>query len=304
MTSTLTAHPDYRRHNLGDDPLGRESLLFLFQLPAERIGLAFYTWVTSDHKTGYAAWVYGGNSDGSAIFEHRDGASVDPNADFDAWQAFDLTINHSPDQLVTSVKFAGDSFQADLEFTPFHDAYLYSSHPLGCPPFFATDRLEQSGTYRGTLQFAGREITVDTSGHHDHSWGIRDWESIQHYKWFETTTDTTAVHILDIYGLGERTTMGYVHKEGITSPVESAKWDVEYNAQNFQTSTRVDVIDEAGRSTSVTCDPYAYFEFPVSPRTTLLDVVVRAEIDGNAGSGFADWAWPKDYLSHLREREQ
>ncbi|GAC84661.1 hypothetical protein GP2_024_00880 [Gordonia paraffinivorans NBRC 108238] len=223
MTTAIAPHPDSRRHHLGDDPLGRESLLYMFQLPDQGIGLAFYTWVTSDHKTGYGAWVYGGNPDGSSIFEHRDGASVAPDADFDDWQAFDLSIRLSPDSPSSTVTFTGENFQADLEFTPFHDAFLYSSHPRGCPPYFATDRLEQSGTYRGTLRFNGQEIPVDTTGHHDHSWGVRDWEAIQHYKWFEATTADTAVHVLDISGLGANPQMGYVHKDGLTSPIKTAE---------------------------------------------------------------------------------
>lgn len=302
MPSPIKPHPDARRHDLGTDPLGRESLLYLFQLPQEGLGLGLYTWVTSDNTTGYGAWVYGGNDDGSAIFEHRDGAEVVEGADFDDWQAFDLAISQSPDLPSTRLRFDGDSFSADLTFTPMHEAFLYSSHPRGCPPYFATDRLEQSGTYRGTVNFNGRTIHVDTSGHHDHSWGVRDWQAIQHYKWFEATTDSAAVHVLDISGLGQNTTMGYVYKEGTMSPVRSAQWEVDYDQDNFQTSIRLDVLDEAGRATTVLGRTYATFEFPVSPTTTLLDAVLRVELDGESGGGFADWLWPKDYLSHLRAR--
>lgn len=304
MQTATKPHPDSRRHDLGVNPLGRESLLYMFQLPEQGIGLAFYTWVTSDHKTGYGAWVYGGNPDGTAIFERRDGASVDPEADFDAWQAFDLSINLSPSNPSSTVKFSGESFQADLEFTPFHDAFLYSSHPLGCPSYFATDRLEQSGVFRGTLSFNGQEIPIHTTGHHDHSWGVRDWDAIQHYKWFEATTDDTSVHVLDISALGTNPTMGYVHKDGLTSPVKTADWDVEYDAQNYQTGLRLEMEDHAGRRTTVTGTTFATFDFPVNANTTLIDGVLRTEIDGVPGGGFADWLWPKDYLSHLRARSK
>jgi hypothetical protein len=47
---------------------------------------------------------------------------------------------------------------------------------------------------------------------------------------------------------------------------------------------------------------HARAELHVSPSATLADSASDVWIDGVAGGGYLDFAWPPDYLDHMRQR--
>jgi hypothetical protein len=244
--------------------------------------------------------VYGGNPDGSAVFEHADGIAVGAR-DFDDWQVGGLAVAMGSENDSTA-RFVGDRIAMDIAFRPMHPAYLYSRSPAGCPAYFADDRMEQSGHVTGTLTLDGRGYRVDTTGHHDHSWGTRDWAAVQHYKWLECQADRSAVHVFELNAFGRTTVVGYVFRDGLLAHVTEADFDVDYDADWFQQKVRLQVRDDAGRVTRVEATTFARFEFPVHPGATLLDTMVTVTIDGHPGSGFCDWLWSPPYVAHMRSR--
>ncbi len=44
-------------------------------------------------------------------------------------------------------------------------------------------RIEQGGLLSGTIEYAGKKITLNMKGIRDHSWGRRDWSFITRYMW-------------------------------------------------------------------------------------------------------------------------
>lgn len=299
MSITLANH--HRRHDISAAKLARESFLYTFQLPEPGLAGLLYTWVDASSTAGSAAWVYGGNADGSAIFEHADGIAVDADQGFDDWRVDGLSVcMGSENESIAS--YSGKRIAMDIAFRPMHPAYLYSESPTGCPAYFADDRMEQSGYVTGSLIVDGRTHAVETTGHHDHSWGTRDWAAVQHYKWIECQAEASAVHVFELIAFGRRTVVGYVLRDGVLAHVMDADFDVDYDADWFQRRARVRLRDDAGRTTTVNIKSFASFEFPVHPGATLVDTMAAVEIEGRAGAGFCDWLWPPAYLAHLRSR--
>ena len=204
MASTVTSTEHFARHILRPEDVARESFLYNVKLPDQGLVGLVYTWVDAQSVAGCAAWIYGGNPDGSAIFEIADGIQVPADQGFDAWTVGPLSASMQPSNEGTTVSFAGDRIDVEIEFHPMHERYLYSEAPSGCPSYFADDRMEQSGRVSGQLRIDDRSIPFEALGHHDHSWGTRDWGAVQHYKWLESQAEDTAVHVFDLQAYGER----------------------------------------------------------------------------------------------------
>ena len=138
----------------------RESLVWVIPEPAVGLTTFVYTWVNSQGLAGAALAVFGPTLD-EQVFEKVDGIVVDDDLGFDAWEIGPLRMSLAPDGMTSTVRFDGDRMSIDLEHRGFHRAYVYGTHPHGCPGFFADDRVEQSGLATGTLWFAdGRKIGV------------------------------------------------------------------------------------------------------------------------------------------------
>ena len=103
-------------------------------------------------------------------------------------------------------------------FTGLHDAFDYASNQAGCPPYQATNRYEQGGHFRGTMNWRGRTIQIDGPGHRDHSWGRRDWDAIHHYKWLAVAGPDRASNLMIALVEGETIYNGYVFVDGKHRP--------------------------------------------------------------------------------------
>lgn len=288
----------FARHELGG-AYARESFLFDVKLPEEGLAGLVYTWVNADDEAGCAAWIYRVGEAGGTVFEVQDKVPVDSTQDFDDWRVGPLAISLGPGNRGTKVAYRSERIGIEFDFEPMHEACLYSRTPAGCPQYFATDRMEQSGTVTGHLRIDNRQVDFQTQGHHDHSWGTRDWGAVQHYKWIEAQAEDTSVHVFELNAYGERPLIGYVYRDGTYSHVVGADWDVTYDERQFQRRLRVDIHDESGRTTTMTGQTYAEFAFPVSPEALLLDTMMDVDIAGRRGAAFVDFLWPPAYIDHI-----
>lgn len=107
-----------------------------------------------------------------------------------------------------------------VTYEALHPAFSYRENPDGCPSYIADDRFEQSCRVVGTLSLHGREISIDTTGQRDHSWGTRDWATFQDWKWISAQAGPDlAVNLMLAHGRGETTHHGYVFRDGVVTPV-------------------------------------------------------------------------------------
>ncbi|MFI7167155.1 hypothetical protein ACIBM3_32365 [Rhodococcus erythropolis] len=246
---------DDRRHSLNDNPLARESLIFILFIPEEDIGIIAYTWVDGESKAGAMGLVFGRDNDRITQF-HVEGVEVPRDADFDQWTVGPMTVRHGEPHKRARVTFEHDGVELDYSFEATTPAFTYHDNRDGCPSWLADNRLEQSGLATGTLRIGEREIAFDTTGHRDHSWGQRDWTAIHQYRWVNVQVGSdVAINFLEGSALDQHYDLGYVDRDGEQSPIVRVEVDIERDLEHFSyTSARFVILDELDRTTEVVAD--------------------------------------------------
>lgn len=289
------------RHVLPKAANGRESIPYLIILPEEQIALFTYTWVTGDGKAGAALAIFGPGVGGAPIQQRLPDRPISPDMDFDNWEIDGFSMKQ--DLMFGKAHIRWETAEATVEFDyeSYHPPYAYAADPRGCPSYCAADRIEQAGSVKGTLRIGDRTIAIDATGHRDHSWGTRDWVAFQQYEWFigQVGTDIS-VHFWHLQALGKEQIRGYVYKDGLMSRVETVKVDVEYDDQFWQKSYVANIVDAAGRETRIETEVFATYCLVPDPALSLNESAGRAMIDGKAGVGWLECAWPTSYLEHIR----
>lgn len=291
------------RHALGADALARESIPYVISLPEQQLGAFVYTWVNREHRAGSICVIYGPGLDTPAIVEATDDVPMAPEFNFDDWQVGALELRQDLKLASAQLRVRGARVQMDARFQALHPAYAYGSHEQGCPDYAATNRFEQAGRLQGTLCIDGRELQFDTTGARDHSWGTRDWQTPQHWKWLHAQAgDDCCVHFWQIQARGNTDLRGYVFRDGLMAEVEQVEVSYKGDLQYRQTELKALVRDHAGRLTVVDAQCFAHYPLQPDPATTLNEAAMRCRIDGRPGQGWSEFMWPSAYLAHLRSR--
>ncbi len=288
------------RHVLKADPLERESVPFVIALPEHQIGCFAYTWVNNANRAGSVFVVFGPGVGETPIVEAIDDVEIPAGQNFDDWRVGKVHLKHDLKLQRAELHVDGARVGIDLQFDAAHPAYAYGFHPDGCPTYAATNRLEQAGRIRGELRVDDRRMAFDTTGARDHSWGTRDWQTPQHWKWLHAQAGPeTCVHFWQINARGRTDLRGYVFRDGRMAEVDAVEVDFDVDDQYRQTRIDALVHDTAGRSTRVLGEYYAHFPLIPGPHTTLNEGVMTCSIDGKPGVGWSEFQWPTAYLQHL-----
>lgn len=289
------------RHQLRDLPLERESIPYVISLPEHGIGTFVYTWVTKDSSAGSLCVAFGPAIGEQPIMEVIDNVAVPKTMNFDDWRVGQFHLSQDLKLKQAQVRFAGQRLGLEVDFDSAHPAYAYGFHRDGCPPYAATNRLEQAGSVRGSLRVDAQKYAFDTTAARDHSWGTRDWDMPQHWKWLHAQAGPElCVHFWQIQACGRIDLRGYVYRDRQMAEVISVEVDFEHDAAYRQTRIRASVQDTVGRTTHVTGEYFAHFPLLPSASCTLLEGAMRCEIEGRTGTGWTEFMWPTAYLEHLR----
>lgn len=292
------------RHKLRDLPLERESIPYVVSLPEHDIGTFIYTWVTKDNVAGSVFVAYGPGVGDTPIFEHIDGLTMGPDKNFDDWKVGKLHLRQDLELQKATIKVDGERAGIDATFEAIHPAYAYGSHPDGCPNWAATNRLEQSGRIKGSLRIDGKTFDFDTTAARDHSWGTRNWDTPQHWKWVHAQAGPeTCVHFWQIQARGRTELRGYVFRDGRMAEVDSVEVDYRNDSQYRHTHIEAVVHDTAGRTSKLKGEYFGHFPLLPVPSCTLFEGTMRCEIDGKPGVGWSEFMWPTAYLEHLRNEK-
>ena len=289
------------RHVLPDVAMGRESIPYIVVLPEEQIAFFTYTWVSKDSVAGAALAVFGPGVGGPPIQQRLADRPVPADMGFDAWAIGGFRMEQDLKFDRAHLRWETPEATVDFEFEAFHPPYAYGSDPRGCPAYCATDRIEQAGRAKGTLRLGDRVIEFDATGHRDHSWGTRDWVPFQQYEWCVAQVGSeVALHFWRFNALGKEHVRGYVFKDGLMSAVDTVAVDVTYDDQFWQTGYVADIVDRAGRTTRIETAVFGTYLLSPDPAISLHESGGRAVIDGKAGVGWMECAWPTAYLAHIR----
>lgn len=226
------------------------------------------------------------------------------DADFDDWKVGALHLKQSMDLKTASVVVDSPEAGMEFKFSACHPAYGYASHPDGCPDWFATNRLEQSGRVVGSIRLGKKVYKFDTTAARDHSWGTRDWQVPQHWKWIHAQAgEDLCVHFCEIYERGRTELRGYVSVDDLTAEVVAVEVSFTHDDQFLHRQISAEVKDRAGRTTVLQGEFFGHFPLIPEPHTTLYESGMRCSINGEPGVGWAEFMWPTEYLQYLRERD-
>lgn len=289
------------RHVLGAGPLERESVPYVFVLPEHGLAVFAYTWVNKEQRAGSLFVVYGPGAGDQPIVEAIDNIEMSADRNFDDWRVGKVHLKQDLKLQTADLSVDGERIGIDLHFEAAHPAYAYGFHPEGCPSYAASNRLEQAGRIRGVLRLDGRSIEFDTTGARDHSWGTRDWQTPQHWKWLHAQAGPElCVHFWQIHARGRTDLRGYVFRDGHMAEVDSVEVDFHTDQQYRQSRIDALVHDTADRTTRVIGEFFAHFPLLPGPQTTLNEAALSCEIDGRPGVGWCEFQWPTAYLDYLR----
>jgi hypothetical protein len=270
-------------------------------LPEHDLAAFCYTWVNKDHKAGAAFVVFGQGAGSEPIAESVDGIAVSPTMNFDDWQVGPVHLQQDLKFKSAKLGLSGQRAGIEATFEALHPPYAYGSHTDGCPDYAATNRIEQAGRVSGVIRVGQKEIAFKSTGVRDHSWGTRDWQVPQHWKWLHAQAgDDCCVHFWQIQARGRTDLRGYVFRERVMAEVSRVEVDFDLFADYRQRNIKVLVVDTAGRETRVEGLHYAHFPLIPGPHTVLTEGAMRCSIDGARGIGWSEFMWPKTYLEYLR----
>lgn len=291
---------DDLRHRPPAGQKGRDSLYFSLALPGHGGGVFVYTWVDHEGLAGrlVTLWTPDGRAPHTIDVTH--GVDVG-DRDFDDWEVDGLRLSH-PDPLRTAtLSFASDDLEIDYRFEGTHEAFDFTRNPVGCPPWMAVNRFEQTGRATGRLRIGDEDVVVDDLAHRDHSWGRRNWRMPQHWKW--VVAQTPEGHGLNLFQWvvrGELGTNGYVLRDGQPRALVGADCRATYRDDMTSHALEATLHDETGASTELLLERYASFEMPVGRSNELHEAACRARVDGADGAGQFETLWPAAYVDALR----
>jgi hypothetical protein len=120
--------------------------------------------------------------------------------------------------------------RGELRFMAWHDPLSFRS---GLSEGVATAHYEQPGSLAGTIEVAGTRHPLTGHGMRDHSWGVRDWQSVPYWRWFGMIADPDNFLVLNNVGTrgGGEVAGGFLMRDGVLAPIESCETDSELDPE-------------------------------------------------------------------------
>lgn len=307
------------RHNLGGNPIARDSLALMLTVPD--LGLAgwVYPTVNGEGVAVSAACLFG-EGVGTPVYE-KFIEKVPEEMDFFNWETGGLTMKIGEPNRDFSVSWRGEKVELDFHYDALHPAYAFSLGPEGSPPYYGSDRIEQHGKIKGKIAAAGKNFEFETFMIKDHSWGPRVWGLNQHHKWIHAVTESVSIHFFEMQSFGRNHLQGFLSKNGVVSQLEAVEYDFELNDDLELQSMLLKVKDMEGRTATAECKVYAHivatdiekksidnaepgqtthYSFDKDLVTQLNEGAMTVVINGEKGIGWAEFAWNKNYLDYAR----
>lgn len=286
------------RHELPDLETARESIPFTFHIPELGIAGLTYTWVNKKGEAGAAMALSGPGIGDKPIAQLLPDRKIPDTMDFSNWEIDGFQMQQDLHFKNAKVRWEAPEVLLEFDFEAIHPPYAYSSHPDGCPPYAAHDRIEQSGKCKGRIVLGNREIHFDSFAHRDHSWGTRDWRYFQHYNWFhgQTPDGKTAIHYWRCLALGREIIRGYIFQDNTMAEITKVESDMMYDDKLYQQNLECQIHDELGRIIDVTADFYTHYFLHPSPLWELREGAATATFNGQKAIVWVECGWPPAYL--------
>ncbi len=152
---------------------------------------------------------------------------------------------------------------------------------------------EQFGVFQGVLQINGKKVDIGPClGHRDHSWGIRDWSSVDYYRLFCCAfSKRFAINLWEGSIGGKGFLKGYVFDGHENVDILNSHVETRYGKNGKEPQGAVIVIKDAkGRRFKI--DSRTKVSIPVPPRQSVLyETIAEMTTNGMAGQGLCEYLY-------------
>lgn len=301
--SALIKPEDDLRHRPTPGGKMRDSLFWQVSMPDEGLCLQAYFFCTDTGNGGYNMCLWGTELEHPLM--HFYSGTIEDENNFSEIAFGALKIKQNPIKNTAHVRYEHDGLKIDYHFEGLHSAFSYLANDEGLPEWFATNRIEQSGKLKGSIEVNGRRISLDgRTGHRDHSWGPRDWGMPHHWKWLTAYTPNgeTTLNAWVWFAGGERGIAGYVARDGKVYPIQAITEKTHYDTEMIQSVLDMSIDYGAETPLALRMDTFAAMQFPKSKKNSnvITEAGCRAVIDGVEAAGQYETQWQTSYYEYLK----
>jgi hypothetical protein len=118
----------------------------------------------------------------------------------------------------------------ELRFACWTDPIEFASGLTGS---VASRHYEQPGSLAGTIVVGDERLALAGAGMRDHSWGVRDWQSVPYWRWFGMVVDPDNFVMLNNVGTadGGESVGGCLMRDGRLAPITSGETESELDPE-------------------------------------------------------------------------
>jgi hypothetical protein len=180
----------------------------------------------------------------------------------------------------------------DVLFTPVNKIFQYITDDMpGAFERIGSQHYEQTGSYEGRIVLDGETYSVGPCfGHRDHSWGIRDWSSVNRYRLFCCGfSNELAFNLWEAKVDGKDFMRGYVFDGTRNSAVvQSRVRTIFQDDGRTPVSATIELEDDEGRKYEIECRVLGCVQFP--PKECILyETVAEMRCNGKVSWGLLEY---------------
>jgi hypothetical protein len=153
-----------------------------------------------------------------------------------------------------------------------------------------SQHIEQAGLFEGEVFLNGDKLRFGPSpGHRDHSWGIRDWSSIDNYWLFSCTFGMkTAFNLWKGFARGNSFYAGYIFNSGKNLEIISPRIKGQsVNNMGEPIGCEISFKDEKGRDHRIRCEVICSVPIPM-PKCIIYETLAKMEYGDKVGYGLLE----------------
>jgi hypothetical protein len=196
----------------------------------------------------------------------------------------------------TNWRLSYDSKQIkfDILFTPMNNIFSYVTDGSDImQESVGSQHYEQFGRFEGELIIKGKRMRIGPCfGHRDHSWGIRDWSSVDFYRYITCAfSEEFAFNLWEGSIYRNRFVKGYVFDGADNTALVDCNIESEYLSNSREpVGASVKVTDERGREFEIDCN--SLVTVPAPPRQSVVyECVSKMQKDGMTGYGVQEYLY-------------
>lgn len=199
-------------------------------------------------------------------------------------------LSYSIEGIDWRLKYKSKECCFNMLFRPLNEFYTYTNQNAENFERLFAQHIEQAGFFEGYIEMSGERMVFGPApGHRDHSWGIRDWASIDNY-WLSSCTfgKENAFNLWDGVAMGKTFHDGYILDSGRNLKIISSSIEGHYaNKMGEPTGCEIVVRDEKGKTHRIRCEVICSVPIPMY-KCIVYETIARMEYDGEIGIGLLE----------------